>query len=128
MNINKSRPTGQFNNKIPETNLKKETEVAIARSGEGALSSRSADASFMIEGLNRLSPVEQYSYFDLNGKNAANIKLEAVPGNPQKTISRANRVINRAIMPPAVGNPQRQQLPEAIRLKHAAKSQLDKVA
>ncbi len=53
------------------------------------------------------------------------MKLGNVAADPQKTIERANQVINQAIMPPAGDNPDRTQLLRALQLKRLAESRLD---
>ena len=131
MNINKYKPTEEFFFKKTAQTAENVNNISTNKPGQNSYEQDSVTNSVMsgmIEGLNRLSPVEQYGYLDSVGKAPELVKLEAVPGNPQKTIARANRVINRAIMPPAFDNPQRRQLSDAFRLKRSAESQLDKAA
>ncbi len=81
-----------------------------------------------VKDLNKLSPLNQYRFFDGQEPIEDKVKLRVIPGNPQKTLSLANKAINQAIMPPAFSNPDRQQLQQAIQLKHLARGMLDKAA
>jgi hypothetical protein len=81
-----------------------------------------------LEGLDRLSPVNQYRFYDGQTLYDEKINLKVIPGNPQKTLALANKVINEAVMPPIFSNPSRNKLSQAIQLKHHAQSILDKAA
>lgn len=81
-----------------------------------------------IEGLQRFSPLDQYRYMDGQEISAKPTTLRVVPGNPQKTLSVANQVINDALMPPVFANPNRNRLTEALQIKRMAENIIDKAA
>ncbi|GAB4283898.1 MAG: hypothetical protein Kow0029_30250 [Candidatus Rifleibacteriota bacterium] len=82
------------------------------------------------EGMFKLSPLERYKYMAKQATLSSNssIKLQAVLGDPEMTISKANKVINDAVMPPLLSNPNRKRISEAMQLKRSAESILDKAA
>ncbi|PKL51282.1 MAG: hypothetical protein CVV42_00085 [Candidatus Riflebacteria bacterium HGW-Riflebacteria-2] len=75
-----------------------------------------------VEGMFNLDPLERYRYMFEQGQQ---VKLGNVAADPQKTIERANQVINQAIMPPAGDNPGRTELLRALQLKRLAEGRLD---
>lgn len=75
-----------------------------------------------VEGMFNLDPLGRYRYMFEQGQQ---VKLGNVAGDPQKTIERANQVINQAVMPPAGDNPGRTELLRALQLKRLAESRLD---
>jgi len=75
-----------------------------------------------VEGMFNLDPLERYRYMFEQGQQ---VKLGTISGDPQKTIERANQVINQAILPPADDNPGRTDLLRALLLKRQAESRLD---
>ncbi|MEW6710833.1 MAG: hypothetical protein AB1403_13490 [Candidatus Riflebacteria bacterium] len=79
--------------------------------------------------MQKLSPVDQYRYVD--GQSVMQpqpVNLRVVPGNPEKTLTMANQVINDAIMPPVFSNPNRVWLTEAMQIKRMAETQIDLAA
>lgn len=78
--------------------------------------------------MQRLSPLNQYRYIDGQDLLEKPATLKVVPGNPEQTLTRANKVINEAILPPVFANPNRSKLTEALQLKRMASSLLDKAA
>lgn len=75
------------------------------------------------EGMFNLEPVERYQY--ILSQVQKQVKLDVSPGDPQKTIKQANEIINNAIMPPSLDNPDRAYLTRAMQLKRMAESRLD---
>jgi hypothetical protein len=131
MNINKLQNViyGFFDKPEHQTVQQANRQEPAITDADSAETSRSKDLKGTVtEGLQNLSPFEQYSYMASQGNLNKPASLKMIPGNPQKTVSLANKVINEAIMPPAVNNPNRQLLSEAIQLKRFAQNRLDKAA
>jgi len=82
----------------------------------------SAPVERPVEGMFNLDPLERYRYMFEQGQQ---VKLGTISADPQKTIERANKVINQAVMPPAGDNPGRTDLLRALQLKRQAESRLD---
>lgn len=81
-----------------------------------------------IEGLHKLSPIDQYRYLDGQNSFQNGASLRMIPGNPQKSLAMANQVINDAVLPPVFSNPNRNRLGEALQIKRRAESILDRAA
>lgn len=135
MNINKSGAgIASFNRNDsalrPENleNLKKLQQTKANKNPETVDRQSISANNTTLQGMQRLSPIDQYRYIDGQTIEGQPTQLRVVPGNPQKTLEMANKVINDAVMPPVFSNPNRSRLTEAMQIKHLAESMIDKAA
>ncbi len=78
-----------------------------------------------IQSIEKLSPINQYEYFDDPDSFIQKLRLRNILGNPEATLKEANDVISKAMLPPVFSNPDRHLLNKALQLKRIAESQLN---